>query len=148
MTNLRDEEVKSVKKYSVAMAAITALSATVPTLVAVSAFAVYVTTGHSIDGVKAFVTLNYISILRMPLTIFPFVISNMVTASVSLKRINKFLNNGELEEEMIKHEPSGTESISLKNASFHWGGDETNVLENIDIVVHKGSLTAVTILYL
>ena len=71
---MRDGEVKLLKKSSVAMAAIGALGATVPTLVAVSSFAVYVTTGHSIDGVKAFVTLNYISILRLPLFIFPIVI--------------------------------------------------------------------------
>ena len=145
---MRDEEADSLKKSSIAMGAFAAVATIVPTLVALSSFAVYVTTGHSLDGIKAFVTLNYISILRIPLVLFPIVISMMVNANVSLKRINKFLNNEELEEEMIKNETSGTEAISLKNGSFHWGGDETNVLENIDIVVQKGSLTAVIILYL
>ena len=145
---MRDEEANSLKKSSIAMGAFAAVATIVPTLVALSSFAVYVTTGHSLDGIKAFVTLNYISILRIPLALFPIAISMMVNANVSLKRINKFMNNEELEEEMIKNETSGTEAISLKNGSFHWGGDETNVLENIDIVVQKGSLTAVIIFYL
>ena len=145
---MRDEEADSLKKSSIAMGAFAAVATIVPTLVALSSFAVYVTTGHSLDGIKAFVTLNYISILRIPLALFPIAISMMVNANVSLKRINKFMNNEELEEEMIKNETSGTEAISLKNGSFHWGGDETNVLENIDIVVQKGSLTAVIIFYL
>ena len=142
---MRDEEVKSIKKSFFITAAFNAISL-LPTIVTVATFTVYVTTGHTLDGVKAFVTINYISSLRLPFVLLPMVISMMVNANVSLKRINKFLNNEELGEEMIKDEPSGTEAISLKDGSFHWGCDRTNVLEDIDIVVQKGSLTAVIML--
>ena len=100
--------------------------------------------GNELTGVKAFVTMYYITILRIPFGIFPMVISYIVQAMVSLKRIDKFLNNEELEEDNIENQPSDTEAIIVENGSFGWGSDEQTTLEDVNIKVTKGSLTAVS----
>ena len=100
--------------------------------------------GNELNGVKAFVTLNYVEILRFPLGILPGGVYYIIQAMVSLKRIDKFLNNEELEDEAIEHQPSETEAIIIQNGTFGWGADEPTILEDVDIKVRKESLTAVS----
>ena len=140
----RDKEIKVLKKSAYIFAIFGALFTVVPTLVLITSFATYVLNGNELTGVKAFVTMYYIAIIRIPLGIFPMVVSYIVQAMVSLKRIDKFLNNEELEDETIEHQPSETEAIIVENGTFGWGSDEPTVLEDVDIKVLKGSLTAVS----
>ena len=140
----RDEEIKVLKKSAFIFAIFGALFTIVPTLVLITSFFTFVLSGNELTGVKAFVTLNYINILRMPLGILPAAVAYIIQAMVSLKRIDKFLNNEELEDETIEHQPSETEAIIVENGSFGWGSDEATVLEDVDIKVLKGSLTAVS----
>ena len=37
--------------------------------------------------------------------------------------------------------------ITVENGSFRWGNDEPTVLENINVNIKQGSLTAVSIFY-
>ena len=140
----RDEEIKVLKKSAFIFAIFGALFTIVPTLVLITSFSTYVLSGNELTGVKAFVTMYYITIIRIPLGIFPMVVSYIVQAMVSLKRIDKFLNNEELEDETIEHQPSETEAIIVENGTFGWGSNEATVLEDVDIKVLKGSLTAVS----
>ena len=55
---------------------------------------------------KAFVALSLFNILRFPLTMLPFVISNIVEASVSVRRLVKFLKNPELDPANVDYSPS------------------------------------------
>ena len=140
----RDKEIKELKKKGYVLSFLGALFTIVPTLVLLASFSTFVLNGNELTGVKAFVTLNYINILRMPLGILPAAVAYIVQAMVSLKRIDKFLNNEELEDEAIEHQPSETEAIIVENGTFGWGSDEPTVLEDVDIKVLKGSLTAVS----
>ena len=47
---------------------------TVPILVVLASFATYVLIdeNNQLDGTKAFVTINYLNILRMPLAVLPY----------------------------------------------------------------------------
>ena len=80
----------------------------------------------------------------MPLGILPAAVAYIIQAMVSLKRIDKFLNNEELEDETVEHQPSETDAIIVENGTFGWCSDEPTVLEDVDIKVLKGSLTAVS----
>ncbi|OCT61486.1 hypothetical protein XELAEV_18047511mg [Xenopus laevis] len=75
--------------------------------VALSTFAVYVLIDEQnvLDAEKAFVSLALFNIPRFPLSMLPMVISSMVQASVSLKRLRVFLSHEELEPESIIREP-------------------------------------------
>ena len=50
---------------------------------------------------KAFVALSLFNILRFPLSMLPMLISNIVQASVSVKRLRNFLKNEELDPDIV-----------------------------------------------
>ncbi|POI35376.1 hypothetical protein CIB84_000873, partial [Bambusicola thoracicus] len=92
--------------------------------VALSTFAVYVKVNKNniLDAQKAFVSLALFNILRFPLNILPMVISSIVEASVSLKRLRVFLSHEELDPDSIIRGPitNAEGSIVVKNATFSW----------------------------
>uniref|UniRef100_A0A8D2LRY7 Multidrug resistance-associated protein 1 n=1 Tax=Varanus komodoensis TaxID=61221 RepID=A0A8D2LRY7_VARKO len=94
---IRQQELKVLKKSAYLSAVGTF------TWVALSTFAVYVTVSEKnvLDAQKAFVSLALFNILRFPLNILPMVISSMVQASVSLKRLRVFLSHEELDPDSI-----------------------------------------------
>uniref|UniRef100_A0A8C3D3J2 Multidrug resistance-associated protein 1 n=1 Tax=Cairina moschata TaxID=8855 RepID=A0A8C3D3J2_CAIMO len=100
---IRQKELKVLKKsaYLAAMATFTWVCA--PFLVALSTFAVYVKIDKNnvLDAQKAFVSLALFNILRFPLNMLPMVISSIVEASVSLKRLRVFLSHEELDPDSI-----------------------------------------------
>ncbi|EMP37352.1 Multidrug resistance-associated protein 1 [Chelonia mydas] len=100
---IRQEELKVLKKSAYLAAAATFTWVCAPFLVALSTFAVYVLVDKNnvLDAQKAFVSLALFNILRFPLNILPMVISSMVQASVSLKRLRLFLSHEELEPDSI-----------------------------------------------
>ena len=60
---------------------------------------------------KAFVALSLFNILRFPLAMLPMLISNIIQASVSVKRLGNFLKNEELDPNIVdwKLEPADRE---------------------------------------
>ena len=80
----------------------------------------------------------------MPTAILPFIVVSLVQAKVSLDRVNKYMNNEELDKNAVQHDDeSVTEQIKIRNGTFKWGKDEPVILENINFNVKPGSLTAV-----
>ena len=67
---------------------------------------------------KAFVTLSYLNIMRMPMAVLPFMIVGLVQANVSLGRVNKFMNNDELDENAVQHDASDKDPIKIENGTF------------------------------
>ena len=101
-----------------------------PFIVTLATFATYVLIDENnvLDAQKAFVTLSYMNILRMPLSkylkknhaiksnfnfclfnyyyfnllvVLPYMIITLVQANVSLSRINKYMNNEELDTKAV-----------------------------------------------
>ncbi|MGH0124218.1 UNVERIFIED_CONTAM: hypothetical protein FKN15_024647 [Acipenser sinensis] len=100
---IRQSELKVLKKIAYLAAISTFTWVCAPFLVALSTFAVYVLVDENnvLDAEKAFVSLALFNILRFPLNMLPMVISSMVQASVSLKRLHVFLSHEELEEDSV-----------------------------------------------
>ncbi|XP_050762062.1 multidrug resistance-associated protein 1 isoform X2 [Gymnogyps californianus] len=144
---IRQKELKVLKKsaYLAAMATFTWVCA--PFLVALSTFAVYVTIDKNniLDAQKAFVSLALFNILRFPLNMLPMVISSIVEASVSLKRLRVFLSHEELDPDSIIRgsirEAEGC--IVVKNATFSWSKNDPPSLNSVNFTVPEGSLVAV-----
>uniref|UniRef100_A0A8C7QLI1 Uncharacterized protein n=1 Tax=Oncorhynchus mykiss TaxID=8022 RepID=A0A8C7QLI1_ONCMY len=117
-----------------------ALSTMYTLTVALMTFAVYVTVDKNniLDAEKAFVSLSLFNILRFPLNMLPQVISSVVQASVSLKRIQDFLSHEELDPESVDRNNTAT-------------GKECTLLmcpvcvfvRSINLMVPQGSLLAV-----
>ena len=79
----------------------------------------------------------------MPTAILPFIVVSLVQAKVSLDRVNKYMNNEELDAEAVHHDKSVKEQIRIRNGTFKWGKGEREILKNINFSVKPGSLTAI-----
>ncbi|KAK7938450.1 hypothetical protein WMY93_001776 [Mugilogobius chulae] len=118
-----------------------------PFLVALSTFCVYILSDENnvLDAQKAFVSLALFNILRFPLNMLPMVISSIVQASVSLKRLRTFLSHEELQEDSVDHSAKLTSphSISITDGVFSWSRTEAPALRNLNVQIPEGALVAV-----
>ncbi|XP_051242789.1 multidrug resistance-associated protein 1 isoform X4 [Dicentrarchus labrax] len=147
VSEIRESELRVLKKaaYLGAMSTFTWVCA--PFLVALSTFTVYVLIDeHNVlDAQKAFVSLALFNILRFPLNMLPMVISSMVQASVSLKRLRVFLSHEELQEDSVEHKAvaGSPHSISIVDGVFSWSRTESPILKKLTVHIPEGSLVAV-----
>lgn len=79
----------------------------------------------------------------MPMAIFPFLVVGLVQARVSIERVNKFINNDELDPTAVEHDTAEVDPIVVEKGTFKWGENDPEILRDINIKVKKGSLTAV-----
>ncbi|XP_066186418.1 multidrug resistance-associated protein 1 isoform X2 [Sylvia atricapilla] len=144
---IRHKELQVLKKSAYLAAVATFTWVCAPFLVALSTFSVYVLIDetHVLDAQKAFVSLALFNILRFPLNMLPMVISNIVEASVSLKRLRVFLSHEELDPDSIVRGPikEAEGCIVVKNATFSWAKTDPPLLNSINFTVPEGSLVAV-----
>ncbi|XP_037025227.1 multidrug resistance-associated protein 1 isoform X2 [Bradysia coprophila] len=141
---IRDKEIKVLREAAYLNAGTSFIWSCAPFLVALVTFAVFVLVDEKnvLDAEIAFVSLSLFNILRFPLSMLPMLITNMVQTSVSVKRLNKFMNCEELDPENVQHDPKESSSLVVENGTFSWGEEET-VLKNINFKVDKGNLAAV-----
>jgi ATPase subunit of ABC transporter with duplicated ATPase domains len=77
------------------------------------------------------------------------VVSNLVEAIVSIKRISSFLDSDELQTDardviLKENIQDGDELLSITNGEFFWSKDGKNpILQDINLTVGKGELVAV-----
>mmetsp|Transcript_7887 Transcript_7887/g.22525 ORF Transcript_7887/g.22525 Transcript_7887/m.22525 type:complete len:1670 (-) Transcript_7887:66-5075(-) len=123
---------------------ISVLLNTIPTLVSVVAFAVYVLLGNSLTAAKAFTSLTLFNQLRMPLFRLPQTITQITLAQVGLKRLQDFLLMSESAPEEPQQAPAPGESCITAKGNFTWDiASLTPTLTGIDLDIPAGSLVAV-----
>uniref|UniRef100_A0A4W3JNQ4 ATP-binding cassette, sub-family C (CFTR/MRP), member 3 n=1 Tax=Callorhinchus milii TaxID=7868 RepID=A0A4W3JNQ4_CALMI len=138
--SIRNKELRVLKKAAYLNALSTFAWSSAPFLVALTTFSVYVTVDENnvLDAQKAFVSLALFNVLRFPLNMLPQVISSIVQASVSLKRLQKFLSHDELDPKSVNREKSESggvsECVELRCLCL---------LFSIDLVAPEGALVAV-----
>ncbi|KAK7601472.1 hypothetical protein V9T40_008913 [Parthenolecanium corni] len=143
--HIRNKEVKVLMAQAYLNAATSFIWACSPFLVSLVTFGVYVLSSDEniLDAKTAFVSLSLFNILRFPLTMLPMMISNIVQTSVSVKRINKFLNSEDLDPNAVSHEKKSV-PLSIEKGDFSWQAvDGYPILRNINVEINSGSLVAV-----
>ncbi|XP_071376110.1 multidrug resistance-associated protein 1 isoform X3 [Centroberyx affinis] len=144
---IRESELRVLKKTAYLGAVSTFTWVCAPFLVALSTFTVYVLVDeHNVlDAQKAFVSLALFNILRFPLNMLPMVISSMVQASVSMKRLRVFLSHEELQEDSVERGAiaGSPNSISILDGVFSWSRTESPTLKRLNVCIPEGSLVAV-----
>ncbi|XKL66874.1 hypothetical protein PGB90_010294 [Kerria lacca] len=143
--HIRNKEIKILKNQAYLNACTSFIWSCAPFLVSLVTFAVYVLSSDEniLDEKTAFVSLSLFNILRFPLSMLPMLISNLVQTSVSVKRINKFLNSEELNPKAVYHE-NKQEPLIIENGTFSWEGyDSSPILNNINVKINSGNLVAV-----
>ncbi|KAF8815566.1 multidrug resistance-associated ABC transporter [Phlegmacium glaucopus] len=92
----REKEIKTIRTSAFAVSWLVALFSFIPVLASILSFITYGLTGHNLNIAVIFASLQLFNIIRIPLIIFPFVLSSLASALVSLDRISKFLTADEL----------------------------------------------------
>eukprot|EP00090_Calanus_glacialis_P002437 TRINITY_DN11824_c0_g1_i1.p1 TRINITY_DN11824_c0_g1~~TRINITY_DN11824_c0_g1_i1.p1 ORF type:complete len:1639 (-),score=332.95 TRINITY_DN11824_c0_g1_i1:544-5460(-) len=126
VVDIRNSELKILLNIGYLSAAISFIWTCAPFVVSLVTFAVYVLSDENnvLDAQKAFTSLALFNILRFPLSMLPMMITSAIQASVSIKRINKFMRCEELDPNSIVKNDKSSEAISVSNASFNWGEKE------------------------
>uniref|UniRef100_A0A8B9LTP4 Multidrug resistance-associated protein 1 n=1 Tax=Astyanax mexicanus TaxID=7994 RepID=A0A8B9LTP4_ASTMX len=147
VSTIRESELRVLKKAAYLGAISTFTWVCAPFLVALSTFAVYVLVDeHNVlDAQKAFVSLALFNILRFPLNMLPMVISSMVQASVSMKRLRVFLSHEELDENSVDRRAitGSADSIRIGDGAFSWSKEDRPALKRINVRIPEGALVAV-----
>ena len=148
-----DLELATLKKIGVMSAVQNFTWTSIPFLVSLSTFAVYVSVSdHPLTSDIAFVAIALFGLLQFPLTVFPNVITSTIEASVSLYRIEDYLASQELDPNAVtrsdyRNDPSFTDEtplVEIKNGEFTWSvEDSASTLKEINLEVKKGSVTAI-----
>lgn len=144
--DIRGKEIKVLRTAAYLNAATSFIWACAPFLVSLVTFAVYVLSddSHILDAQTAFVSLSLFNILRFPLSMLPMFVSNVVQSSVSVKRINKFMNSEELDPDSVTHDSDEKDPLVIENGTFTWGEPtEAPTLSNINLRISSGQLVAV-----
>ena len=148
MNKIRNKEIRILKNLCYLSAGTSFIWTCAPFLVSLVTFTTYVLVdeNNGLDSEKAFVSLSLFNILRFPLSMLPMMIAGLVQASVSVKRINKYMNLSELSENRtnVVKEDSGEHAVKINKASFKWNSNEDEAnLKDIELQVKKKSLVAV-----
>lgn len=146
--DIRKKEIHTLTRLCYLSAGTSFIWSCAPFLVSLVTFATYVLSdpNNVLDSQKAFVSLSLFNILRFPLSMLPMMIAGLVQSSVSVKRIDKFMNSGELPPSKHRSNVDTSDcAITVKDGSFTWksGDSESFKLSNINLEVQKGSLVAV-----
>ncbi|PVD37039.1 hypothetical protein C0Q70_04032 [Pomacea canaliculata] len=144
--NIRRDEIKVLSKVAHLNAFSIFIWTCAPYLVTLATFATYVLSDPEarLDANKAFVTLSLFNILQFPISFIPEMISFTAQALVSIKRIEKFLKQEELDPSLVSKSSMTEKAIQIERGHFSW--DSQNVhsaLSSINIEISEGELVAV-----
>ncbi|XP_022973222.1 ABC transporter C family member 2-like isoform X3 [Cucurbita maxima] len=142
--SIRNDELSWFRKASLLGALNSFILNSIPVLVTVTAFGLFTAFGGDLTPSRAFTSLSLFAVLRFPLLMLPNIITQVVNAKVSLKRLEELL----LAEEkvLLPNPPLNPKlpAISIKNGYFSWDSKaEKPTLSNINLDIPVGSLVAI-----
>ncbi|XP_078175998.1 ABC transporter C family member 2-like [Carex rostrata] len=141
---IRDDELSWFRKAQLLAALNSFILNSIPVLVTVVSFGVYTLLGGYLTPAKAFTSLSLFAVLRFPLFMLPNLITQVVNANVSLKRLEDlFLTEERL---LLPNPPLDPvlPAISIKDGFFAWESNaERPTLSNVNLDIPVGSLVAV-----
>uniref|UniRef100_A0A8C2VPQ5 ATP binding cassette subfamily C member 3 n=1 Tax=Chinchilla lanigera TaxID=34839 RepID=A0A8C2VPQ5_CHILA len=143
---IRQGELQLLRKGTYLKAISTFTWVCTPFLVSLITLGVFVCVDQNnvLDAEKAFVSISLFNILKMPLNMLPQLISNLTQASVSLKRIQHFLSQDELDPHCVDRKNiSPGYAITIHGGTFTWAQNLPPTLHSLNIQIRKGALVAV-----
>ena len=144
---IRGSEEKEMRKFAWVDVFTSLTFSMLPYLALLCSFATFIfmdEDNNILTAEKAFVTLSYMGQLSMQIISLPMTIVSVVQANVSLKRIDAFLSQEERLIGPIQYDAEEDTIVEIKGGSFKWTSVDNYVaLEDINITIPKGSLTAV-----
>ncbi|CAC5385161.1 ABCC1 [Mytilus coruscus] len=113
--------------------------------VSLATFATYIfmSSDHYLDAKKAFVAISLFNILRVAISFAPMAINKTIKASVSFRRLNKYLNSKDLNPTNVVYNTSKDDAIVIEDGTFSWDPDGGKCFRNINITIPEKKLVAV-----
>ncbi|XP_054168602.1 multidrug resistance-associated protein 1-like [Oppia nitens] len=147
---IRNKELRNLRTINYIGCALMSLWMCAPFFVSFITFAIYVlmSPDNELTAQKAFVSLALFNILRFPLSMLPYLVTNIILTSVSVKRLNKFLNAPELSG-YVQREFNNNNAVEVNNGSFSWkkaineSDDCQTILHRLNIEIKKNSFVAI-----
>lgn len=153
---LRQAEVGWLKRVIVFVCGSTVLFSSGPVAMTVLVFGTYLAAGGELDAGKVFTATAFFSMLDGPMRSFPQTIAMSLQAFVSLRRLDKFLSDAEIDGAAVdcRLDSGGAGDVAVavkvEGGVFAWdvqdnadGPGEEPVLKGIEMEVRKGELVAV-----
>ncbi|PKA52346.1 ABC transporter C family member 2 [Apostasia shenzhenica] len=141
---LRNDELSWFRKAQLLAACNSFILNSIPVVVTVISFGVYSLLGGDLTPAKAFTSLSLFAVLRFPLFMLPNLITQVVNANVSLKRLEElFLTD---ERVLMPNPPLDPTlpAISIRDGYFSWDSkEERPTLSNVNLDIPVGSLVAI-----
>ncbi|XP_052813608.1 multidrug resistance-associated protein 1-like isoform X2 [Mya arenaria] len=145
VTKIRGKELNVLLKQQL-MYSVTTFSWTVaPFAVGLATFATYIFTkdDHRFDPQTAFVAMTLFNILRFGLNVAPMIVMELIKSTVSIKRIQHYLNSNDIDTTCVQHVSDGKNAVSIRNGTFSWDNKIGPCLKQINLDIPRGSLVAV-----
>ncbi|KAI8088846.1 multi drug resistance-associated protein MRP [Halteromyces radiatus] len=147
-------ELATLKKIGRMTAIQSFIWASVPFIVTVVTFGVYIYSSQPLTSDVVFVAISLFGMLQFPLAMGPDLISNIIEAHVSLRRIESYLTSNEMDPEAVQHEDYRkipgwtleTPLVDINHGFFQWtplSSTSSSILNDINFQAKKGELVAV-----
>ncbi|CAC5371016.1 ABCC3 [Mytilus coruscus] len=142
---IRDQELHILAKREGIQNWMHVIWATTPFTISLCTFGAYVfmDVNNVMSAEKVFVSLSLFNILQYSLHLLPHVINYFIQTAVSLKRIQNFLNNEELDTSIITRNNDSEYGITVEDGTFIWDTGKEPTLKNIMFKIPEGSLVAI-----
>ncbi|KAI0495107.1 hypothetical protein KFK09_025254 [Dendrobium nobile] len=142
--SIRNDELSWFRKAQLLAACNSFILNSIPVVVTVISFGVFSLLGGDLTPAKAFTSLSLFAVLRFPLFMLPNLITQVVNANVSLKRLEDLFLT---EERVLMPNPPldpTLPAISIRDGYFSWDSkEERPTLSNVNLDISVGSLVAI-----
>ncbi|XP_048254075.1 ATP-binding cassette sub-family C member 2-like isoform X2 [Haliotis rufescens] len=142
---IREKEMKVVMKIALFEVLLVFLWIGFPTLITIACFVTYIMTSPTafMSSQTAFVSIALFNYLRGAMNMLPMCISTLAQASLSTKRLNKYLAEEDLDPSTVSANTAEGVAISIDKATFTWSTGSESTLKNINLSVPTGQLVAI-----
>ena len=78
----------------------------VPYFMTLACFAtfIFLDPNKELDAQKAFVTMTYINLIKLPMMFIPFLLIGAIQVSVAIQRLNRYMNSEELDDAAVNRD--------------------------------------------
>ncbi|XP_050518856.1 ATP-binding cassette sub-family C member 4-like [Diabrotica virgifera virgifera] len=143
---VRGNEIKFIRKTSVIRAILMSMAMSLNDVAVAICLVTFVLTGNPLTASYAYTVTSYYRLMGSLTYFFPMGVSQGSEMVISMKRIQKFLQYDEIQSDMYDDTSYIFDNsyIHIKKASTKWlKSQPENILENIDMDVTPGNLTAI-----
>ncbi|XP_053376083.1 multidrug resistance-associated protein 1-like isoform X1 [Mercenaria mercenaria] len=115
-----------------------------PVMMTLVTFGVYVniSANHMLTAETAFRAMATFGMLTHTFNALPHIVCHFLRSFVSIRRVEKFLNNDEIPVDIVAHNCSD-DAIKVEDGTFTWDEKLGPCLKNINMSIPKGSLVAI-----